>query len=232
MVFMIIPVVDMKDSMCVSGKSGMRDTYTELRSIYGRGCDIIDLASNLRDDGAKLMYIADLDKIEGVGDNSSLISKVNEIIPVMLDNGISTPDDIEENSKICTYNIVATETLSSISDAYAIFEKYDNEKLIFSVDIKDNEVLLKDKSIKVSELIELINDVKPKYVILLNITQVGQKQQKQCDVVDEIISKTPTVEHIMAGGITNQAIAEYKKVGIDNFLIGTILHEGKLEYEM
>lgn len=232
MVFMIIPVVDMKDSMCVSGKSGMRDTYTELSSVYGRGSDIIDLASNLCDAGAKLMYIADLDKIEGVGDNSSLISKVNDIIPVMLDNGISTVDDIRKNSEICTFNIVATETLGSISDAYEIFKNYASEKLIFSVDIKDNEVLLKDKSIKVSELIELINNVKPKYVILLNITQVGQKQQKQCDIIDEIISKTPTVEHIMAGGITNQAISEYKAQGINNFLIGTILHEGKLEYEM
>lgn len=49
-----------------------------------------------------MIYIADLDKIEGVGDNSKIIGEVNKIIPVMLDNGCSNYENYEKNKKICT----------------------------------------------------------------------------------------------------------------------------------
>ena len=106
---MIIPVFDIKDNIAVSGKSGKRDTYTRLKSIYGD--DILQIAQNLKDAGSQLLYIADLDKIEDNGSNNEIISQINQIIPVMLDNGIRTLNDVEKNNKICTYNIVATETL-------------------------------------------------------------------------------------------------------------------------
>jgi 3-keto-L-gulonate-6-phosphate decarboxylase len=36
------------------------------------------------------------------------------------------------------------------------------------------------------------------------------------------------VEFIMAGGITKEAIDEYQKENMTNFLVGTMLHEGNL----
>lgn len=227
---MIIPVFDVKDNQAVSGKSGNRDTYSKLESIYGS--DILEIASNLKDDGAKLIYIADLDKIENNGSNDKLVSKINEIIPVMLDNGIRTLTDLEENKNLCTYNIVATETLPNINEAHNIFENYDKEKLILSVDIKNNKLLNQNNNINLDEIIELIKIHKPKYTILLNISQVGTKTQTKTPIIDEIIQKTPNTTHIMAGGLTNQAITNYMKDNINTFLIGTILHEGTLKHKL
>ena len=111
---MIIPVIDIMHNECVSGKSGRRSTYKKLRSIYGD--NPLDIATALKEDGAQLIYIADLDKIERIDDNNNIISSINNIIPVMLDNGISSIEDIENNKNICSYNILATETMTSLDN--------------------------------------------------------------------------------------------------------------------
>lgn len=223
---MIIPVFDIKDATCVSGKSGLRNTYTDLESVYGK--DIFEITQNLKNKGVTVIYIADLDKIECVGDNGDLISEINRTIPVLLDNGASCIDDIISCKNICTYPILATETMNSIKDVEEIFEKNPYENIIISVDIKDNELLIKNNDIELEDIIELINKVKPAYTIVLNISQVGTQRGNTDNIVQNIVEKTPYTQHIIAGGVTNESIMEYRKKGIDNFLIGTLLHNGKL----
>lgn len=224
---MIIPVFDVKDSVCVSGKSGNRKQYSPLKSVYGN--DLLSISHNLKKSAFKMIYIADLDKIEGVGDNSKIIGEVNKIIPVMLDNGCSNYENYEKNKKICTYTILATETMTNTNDILDIIENESKENIILSVDIKDNELLIKNNDIKLDDIISLVNKIKPAYTILLNISEVGTKNSGKNPLNDEIISKTPYTQHIIAGGITNDSIEEYRSNGIDNFLIGTILHDGTLK---
>ncbi|OED30675.1 HisA/HisF-related TIM barrel protein [Methanosphaera sp. WGK6] len=227
---MIIPVMDIMNNDCVSGKSGHRSTYKHLNSIYGN--TPLEIAINLKKKGAKLLYIADLDKIENNGNNDSLISSINEVIPVLLDNGISNIKDVENNQKISTYSILATETMTNISTTMKIFKKIDRKHLLISIDIKNNEILSKNNAINVENIIQLINNIKPKYTIILNITQVGTKQQQSSELIKKIINETPYTQHIIAGGITNTAIKKYQKQNINHFLIGTILHEGNLKYNL
>jgi phosphoribosylformimino-5-aminoimidazole carboxamide ribotide isomerase len=223
---MIIPVFDIKNKECVSGKSGKRNTYTKLTSIYGK--DSLEITTNLKKSGAKCIYIADLDKIESIDDNSKLISKINKILPVILDNGASSVEEIKSNKKICTYSILATETMDSIDDTIKIFKELPFEKIILSIDIKNNELLINNSDIKMKDIISLVNEVKPDYTILLNISQVGTKKGNDETFIKEIISKTPYTQHIIAGGLTNDSIRKYKLEGIDNFLIGSILHDGTM----
>ena len=227
---MIVPVIDMMNNNCVSGKSGKRKTYTKLESVYGD--NPLTIAKNLRDDEAQVLYIADLDNIEGNGDNSNLISEINKIIPVMLDNGISSIDDFENNKNICSYNILATETIESLDNIREIFIKSNSNNIVVSIDIKNNELLCNNNDITLDDIIQLINEFKPKYTIILNITQVGTKSRKEDKITDYIISKTPDTTHFIAGGITNEIIHSYHEKNITNFLIGTILHEGKLKYKL
>ena len=223
---MIIPVLDIKNGECVCGQSGNRSTYKKLVSIYGT--NPIEIAQNLKKDGYELLYIADLDKLESTGDNSKLISKINRIIPVLLDNGIENFSNIEENENITTYNILATESINNLEEIEEIIQKVDNEKLVISVDIKDNNLMIKNRNIKVSDIINLINKSKIRYIIILNISQIGTKSSNKSDIEKEIIDKTDDVEYIMAGGITNDAIKDYQNSNINSFIVGTILHEGSL----
>ena len=227
---MIIPVMDIMNNDCVSGKSGNRSSYTHLNSVYGD--TPLDIAKNLKKAGAKAVYIADLDKIENTGDNLELISSINNIIPVLLDSGISNINDIKNDKNKCTYPILATETLNSIKETYEIFNNHNSNQLVFSIDIKNNHVLLKNNNIELNDIIKLINKVKPKYTIILNIYKVGKKKQSNTQLTEKIIKKTPHTTHFIAGGLTNETIHEYKMKNINNFLVGTILHEGNLESKL
>lgn len=224
---MIIPVVDMKDNMCVSGKSGMRDTYQKLNSIYGDSP--LAIAENLKKSGFDYLYIADLDKIEGCGDNSQIISQINEIIPVLLDNGISKVEDLEENEKITTFNILATETMTTIQEADDIIKAAGKENIIISIDIKNSKLLIKNNDICIDDIISLINRHQIRHVIILDISNVGTKNSQKTILQDKIISQTAHANHIIAGGLTNRTINDYHQADINNFLVGTILHEGTLD---
>ncbi len=223
---MIIPVFDVKDNSFVCGQSGNRDEYSTLNSIYGD--KPLDIVRNLKKSGVKLIYIADLDKIEDNGDNSKFIHKINEVIPVMLDNGANSLEDITLNKNICTYTIIASETMTSLEETVSIFEDFPYDNLLLSIDIKDNQLLVKDNSIKIDDIISLVNHIKMPYTIILNITQVGTKKGNDNQFIKDIVKKTPYTQHIIAGGVSNESISEYRNEGINNFLIGTILHDGTL----
>jgi phosphoribosylformimino-5-aminoimidazole carboxamide ribotide isomerase len=226
MIKMIIPVMDIKGNECVSGKSGNRESYDKLKSIYGN--NPIEIASNLKKSGYSLLYIADLDRIENKGDNTELISRINEIIPVLLDNGISTLEDVKANENVSTYSIVATETMNDLNDIQRIIRNYPNDKLAISIDIKDNQLLIGNRSIGIEDIVELINASNIRYVILLNISHVGTKVSARSDFEKYLRDNMRDVEFIMAGGITKEAIDEYQKENMTNFLVGTMLHEGNL----
>ena len=53
----IIPVLDLMNSVAVSGKSGNRDTYTPLQTIYASSSDPVEIANSLKRANAKEMYI-------------------------------------------------------------------------------------------------------------------------------------------------------------------------------
>ena len=66
--------------------------------------------------------------------------------------------------------------MESIEDTINIFKETPHENLIISIDIKNNELLTNNPNIKMEDIILLINEVKPDYTILLNISQVGTKE--------------------------------------------------------
>ena len=83
-----IPVLDLKDGQAVSGKSGIRDTYQPLQTVFAPSSSPVEIAQGLKLNGADELYIADLDLIESNGHNVNEIKMVNTIIPVMLDAGV------------------------------------------------------------------------------------------------------------------------------------------------
>ena len=143
-----VPVLDLKDNIAVSGKSGLRDTYTPLQTVFAPSANPVDIANGLSINGADELYIADLDLIEGNGHNIHDVKMVNSILPVMLDAGVK---DFESFTFFLEYAykiIVPTETIKSIGEIKKIFEKYPKERIVVSVDVKDNE--LYSKNLKIS----------------------------------------------------------------------------------
>lgn len=222
-----IPVIDLKQHQAVSGKSGMRDTYQPLNTVFAHSANPVDIAQGLRLNGADEMYIADLDLIESNGHNINDIKMVNTIIPVMFDGGVKNCESFEFFLDYAFKVIVPTETLESIEEMEKIFEKYPKERIVVSIDTKNDELLAKHLDLSLSELKEILIKLNPNEIILLDITGVGTEKgynKKLLDEFDELKDKL-----IIAGGLNKDSLGELESIGIKKVLIGTSLHSGEVK---
>ena len=210
-----VPVLDLKDNVAVSGKSGLRDTYTPLQTVFAQSANPIDIANGLSINGADELYIADLDLIESKGHNIHDIKMVNTIMPVMLDAGVK---DFESFTFFLDYAykiIVPTETIKSIDEIKKIFEKYPKERIVVSVDIS------------LAEFKEILKELDPDEIILLDITSVGTQKGYNQELLDDFEDLKDKL--IIAGGLNNKAVSELENIGIKKVLVGTALHSGEMK---
>lgn len=221
-----VPVLDLKQGQAVSGKSGMRDTYTPLRTVFAPSANPIEITNGLKLNGADELYIADLDLIESDGHNISDVKMVNTIIPVMLDAGVK---DFESFTFFLDYAykiIVPTETIKSLEEFERIFDKYPKERIAISVDVKNNELFSKNLDISLDEFKEFLVGLDPNEIILLDITSVGTEKGYNGDLLEKFAELKDKL--IIAGGLNKESIAELEKIGIKKVLVGTALHSGEI----
>lgn len=221
-----IPVIDLKQHQAVSGKSGMRETYQPLNTVFAPSANPVEIAQGLKLNGAGEMYIADLDLIESVGHNINDVKMVNTILPVMFDGGVKNLESFEFFLDYAYKIIVPTETLESIEEMENIFEKYPKERIVVSVDVKDNELLSKNFDMSLSELKDVLIGLNPNEIILLDITSVGTENGYNKELLDEFDDLKDKL--IIAGGLNKQSLDELESLGIKKVLIGTSLHSGEV----
>lgn len=221
-----VPVLDLKDNIAVSGKSGQRETYTPLQSVFSNSSDPIEIANNLKLNGAKELYIADLDLIDSNGHNLHQVKMVNNILPVIFDGGVK---DFESYTFFLDYAykvIVATETLESLDELQRIFEAFPKERIVLSIDIKDNKLYSKHLDISLDKLKKILRYLDPAEIILLDISSVGTNKGFNKELLKEFEEFKDKL--IIAGGINKDSLVELEKEGIKKVLIGTSLHNGEI----
>lgn len=222
-----IPVIDLKQHQAVSGKSGMRDTYQPLNTVFASSSNPVEIAQGLRLNGADEMYVADLDLIESKGHNINDIKMVNTILPVMFDGGVKNCESFEFFLEYAYKVIVPTETLESIEEMEKIFEKYPKERIVVSVDTKNNELLAKNFDMSLSEFREILVRLNPNEIILLDIAGVGTEKGYNKKLLEEFANLKDKL--IMAGGLNKDSLNELDSIGIKKVLIGTSLHSGEVK---
>lgn len=224
---MKVPVLDLKDGIAVSGKSGLRDTYTPLQSIYGKSDNLLDMANNLRINGASEIYIADLDLIESAGHNIDKIKLVNTVLPVIFDGGVKNFESFKFFLDYAYKIIVASETLESIEDLRLIFKTFPKERIVISVDVKDNELLAKNLNLNLREYKEILKELDPNEIILLDISSVGTGKGTNIELLNEFEELKDKL--IIGGGVNRESVNELESLGIKKALIGTSIHNGEIK---
>ena len=222
-----IPVIDLKQHQAVSGKSGMRDTYQPLRTVFAPSSNPVEIAQGLKLNGADEMYIADLDLIESKGHNIADIKMVNTILPVIFDGGVKNCEAFEFFLDYAYKIIIPTETLESIEEMERIFEKYPKERIVVSVDVKNNELLAKNMDLNLEEFKEILKRLDPNEIILLDITGVGTERGYNKELLDMFEDMKDKL--IIAGGLNSKSLGELDSLGIKKVLIGTSLHSGEVK---
>lgn len=222
-----IPVIDLKQHQAVSGKSGMRDTYQPLNTVFASSADPVEIAQGLKLNGADEMYIADLDLIESKGHNIMDVKMVNTILPVMFDGGVKNCESFEFFLDYAYKIIVPTETLESIEEMEKIFEKYPKERIVISVDVKNDELFTKHLGLNLAEFKEILKELDPNEIILLDITGVGTEKGYNRKLLEEFEDLKEKL--IIAGGLNKDSLGELESLGIKKVLIGTSLHSGEVK---
>lgn len=224
----IIPVLDLMNSIAVSGKSGNRTSYSGLSSFYSSNSDPVAIAQSLKINGANQIYIADLDLIEKKGHNLDKIKIINTMLPVMLDAGIKDLNSFEFYLDFAYKLIVATETLESLEELYNIFDKFSKERIIVSVDIKDDKLFSQNIDMTIAEFKKELIAIDPNEIILLNISNVGTNSGFNHSLIDTFSELKDKL--ILGGGITKKEITELSNIGIKKVLIGSSLHSGEIDF--
>jgi phosphoribosylformimino-5-aminoimidazole carboxamide ribotide isomerase len=221
---MIIPVIDLKNGEAVSGKSGNRETYTPLKTVFSNSSEPIAIARELKKSGFLSVYIADLDAIEGNSSNLKIAGEINQIIPVMFDSGIRNSIEVQKILDNVEKVIIATETIENFDDIELIFSSFPKQNLVLSIDVKDGNILGKHIKADFNDIIKKIEEIKPLEVILLDISRVGTENGVDHEIINSFIGLDTDL--ILGGGITLQDITELLALGIEYFLVGTALHAG------
>ncbi len=221
-----IPVLDLKDNVAVSGKSGNRETYQPLNTVFASSADPVEIAQNLKMNGAREIYIADLDLIDSNGHNIHQVQMINNILPVIFDGGVK---DFESYTFFLDYAykvIVATETLEDLDELSKIFEAFPKERIVISVDIKDGKLFSRHLDISLDKLKEILKVLDPSEIILLDLSDVGTNKGFNMELLEEF--KDFKDKLIIAGGINEESLEDLEQVGVKKVLIGTSLHSGEI----
>lgn len=221
-----IPVLDLKDGQAVSGKSGLRDTYQPLQTVFAPSSNPVEIAQGLKLNGADELYIADLDLIESNGHNIHEIKMVNTILPVILDAGVKNAESFPFFLDYAFKVIIPTETLESLDDLYEICTKFPKERIIISVDVKNDELFSKNLDFTLKEFKDVLIDLDVSQIILLDISGVGTEKGYNEKLLKEFEDLKDKL--IMAGGLNKDSIDELEKLGIKKVLVGTSLHSGEI----
>jgi phosphoribosylformimino-5-aminoimidazole carboxamide ribotide isomerase len=217
-------VLDVFNGAVVHAIRGKRNRYEliEKHSKIVSNSDPIGILDEIR---PKEIYIADLNRLMGIGDSQTTIDKVSLKTNTMADTGISNIYDLQilpERVK----PVIGIETAS----LRLIKESAESRQVIVSLDMKNQEVLTRDSEMKGSPfgVLHHLNDIPIEAVILLDLNRVGtsigldRKFLAQC--VE--LSDHPL---LLGGGIKDSKdLLELDHLGLKGALVATAVHNGRI----
>jgi len=211
--------VDVKKGRVVWGKGGKREEYVPIDKV-SKVAKRSDLKEFFEDLKVKRAYVADLDRIESVGDNLEEINEVAKKVEMIVDGGFR---EVEEAFGYNFTPIFATET-------FDVRKLVNFGECIVSVDFKE-KLLDASKSFKdFEDILEFLNALKLKAVIILPIHSVGRYSfdfsllEKALNVLNHRI--------IAGGGLKPEDLDKLKDLGVYGAIIGTAFHQGRLSPEI
>ncbi|MHC1566514.1 MAG: HisA/HisF-related TIM barrel protein, partial [Candidatus Syntropharchaeia archaeon] len=222
----IIPVLDILGGKVVHAVGGERRKYLPIHKFSSivRSSDPFELLEIL---DPREVYVADLDRLMGRGENLQ-IKSISKRWKCMLDWGVRNEEDLKKAREIADIVIIGTETgsMNLIRNA--------GGGISVSCDMLGGSILSSDESLRIPlpDLVKILNDFEIRDLILLDISRVGTKSGIDIDLIEEVV-KTSVHPVLIGGGIRGMEDIEIlKKIGVDGVLVGTAIHDRSIPLEM
>lgn len=218
----VIAVLDIRGGVAVAGKSGRRDEYKPLKTVFSDSSNPVEITSNLP---CPRLYVADLDGISRGQPDTGTLKSLSKLKEVMVDLGVRGAHDLQLFSELDCGIVLGTETISDMDVITEAIQRFGGGRIIVSIDIKNGDVLssflpsqpLKTYRLLVAEGVER--------VIFLDISSVGTGKSDYGFIKD--LNKAGEI--LLGGGITAEDFEWLECAPVDGVLVGTALHRGELD---
>jgi len=220
----IIPVLDLKGGVVVRARMGQRDLYRPIATPLAATSDPVDVARGLRSiHPFARLYVADLDAIEGRGDNGAALRRLRAECPgvaLWVDNGIADAgaaarwldDDVGSL-------VLGSETQA---DPALMWSFAGDNRVILSLDFRG------DAFQGPREILDAPS-AWPAKIIVMTLARVGSGAGPDLDRLAEIRRIAAGRRIYAAGGVRDAGdLAALARAGIAGALVATALHDGRL----
>jgi phosphoribosylformimino-5-aminoimidazole carboxamide ribotide isomerase len=224
----IIPVLDLSHGLVVHAKQGARDGYQLVTSVISsspKPKTVLTAFFELYP--FEKIYIADLDAIQGYGNQSTLINTLAlqfQQCEFWVDAGL---EHINNRQTEYTANniklILGSENKFTKEALFALINN--NPDIILSLDftengLMENRYLLSDTS------------VWPRQLIVMMLHRVGSSQGIDFQCLNHILELGKNNDVYSAGGVQNiNDLKQLKSMGVKGVLLATALHNGSITKE-
>ena len=227
---LIMPAVDIKNGKCVQlvqGKPGSEMVEIDNPEM---------VAKHWQDLGAETIHVIDLDgTINGIASFDIIKKILKEVsVPIQLGGGIRSLEyarqllDLDiERLIIGTMGIQHPESIEALS------KEYGSERIMISLDSKDNKVVIKGWQEKIDKSpVELSNEFKQHgagSILFTNVDVEGLLGGFYTQPVEDL-KKSVDIPIVYSGGITTtDDIKKLNDTGVEGVVIGSALYTDKID---
>ena len=220
----IIPVIDVQHGVAVRASGGRRAGYAPLVTPLAEGSDPVGVALGLRSlFSFPILYVADLDGIEGRGRNAGLVEALAAALPgvdLWVDDG-ATARVAQARGLSRAIPVLGSESLKCEVDIAGLRALPPNS-YVLSLDFKDDRfdgppALLADAASW------------PARVIAMTLARVGSSAGPDVVRVADIVARAGKRRVYAAGGVRDgDDVEALREVGAAGVLLATALHRGTI----
>ncbi len=220
----MIPVIDLKAGAVVHARRGERDSYQPIDSQLCRGSRPLDVVGGfLNLYPFDTLYIADLDAIQGRGDNDTHVAEIHRACPrlqIWVDSGrgdeTACRDWLARNPGTLVLGSEATR------DPRVLWEFADPARLVLSLDFRGEAFLGPADLLRRAERW-------PDRVIVMTLSRVGSGSGPDVTRLDEIARQAGSRQIFAAGGVRGgEDLGDLAERGVSGVLVASALHDRRI----
>ncbi len=214
-------VIDLMDGLVVRALRGERESYRPIEefSEVVSSSDPVDVVKEVE---PKYLYVADLDRILGKGDNLEVIRKLrDEVDHIIADCGFRSADDLKN---VDFTPVLGTETFDLLE-----LEKVEVPAFV-SLDMK-GERLISVRKFELKEALEFLNSFDLPGVIALSMDRVGTKSL-DFETIEKVVSESENPVFVGGGISSTEDLVKLKDMGCEGALISTSIHTKSIDVEV
>lgn len=230
---LVIPSIDIRNGKTVRVVKGI----PELDCVE-YGSDPVEMARIWRAENTKLLHVVDFDgALEHSKKNSPIIKEIcsSVIIPVEYTGGIRSLSDAQRMLDIGVSRLaINTMAYENPEEFKKVFEKFGPGKIVISLDILDNEIVIRGRRIKTGidclKFAKMLASMGVERFIVTDVEKNGIMAGPNLELSKSIAAETGQ-KVTVSGGVRNKDelldIQSLMPMGIDSVIVGRALYENR-----